>query len=219
MERPENRRFAGEPRDAISDDRGNYVAAAITIVRAYLEAGCPGVLQPLASFQDWSRLVRSALVWLGRVDPLETMEKVVRKIQEINGSYRCCFCMETSCPDRAFLSTNELKNSANINEEFRIALMPVVGGRGSIETVALGVWLSCYKNRIVGGFKIVSERDKHSKQNKWALISAGGAGGCGYYSITHVETVRDENDSCIESLGTLDTRNPPHHPQRLFRRG
>ena len=55
-------------------NRGAYIAAPLTIVRAYLAAGCPGELLSLASFEDWSRLVRSALVWLGRADPVATME-------------------------------------------------------------------------------------------------------------------------------------------------
>ena len=55
-------------------DRGSYIAAALTIVRAYLAADCPGLLPPVASFRDWSHLVRSPLVWLGRADPVDTME-------------------------------------------------------------------------------------------------------------------------------------------------
>src|SRR5262249_24846685 len=74
MERPELRRFKQDPLALILADRGRYVAACLTIVRAYLKAGCPGELPALASFGDWSRLVRSALVWLGQADPLLTME-------------------------------------------------------------------------------------------------------------------------------------------------
>jgi putative DNA primase/helicase len=75
MERPELRQFRGNPVAAILSDRGRYVAACLTIVRAYLEAGCPNPYPTLASFDDWSRLVRSALVWLGCTDPCDTMEK------------------------------------------------------------------------------------------------------------------------------------------------
>ena len=74
LERPELRQFKGNPLETVLADRGRYVAAALTVVRAYLAAGCPDALPPLASFEDWSRLVRSALVWLGRADPVETME-------------------------------------------------------------------------------------------------------------------------------------------------
>ena len=54
MERPELRQFTGNPVQTVLDDRGRYVAAALTVARAYQAAGCPGQLSPLASFEDWS---------------------------------------------------------------------------------------------------------------------------------------------------------------------
>jgi putative DNA primase/helicase len=75
MERPEQRTFSGKPHERILRDRGLYVAAALTISLAYAVAGFPGELDELASFEDWSNCVRSPLVWLGRADPLDTMEK------------------------------------------------------------------------------------------------------------------------------------------------
>ena len=54
-------------------NRGRYVAACLTIVRAYALAGRPGKLAPLLSFEAWSDNVRSALVWLGRPDVAETL--------------------------------------------------------------------------------------------------------------------------------------------------
>jgi|ERR1700722_9782726 len=40
------------------------VSACLMIARASIEEGKPGKLNPIASFRDWSDLVRSALVWL-----------------------------------------------------------------------------------------------------------------------------------------------------------
>ena len=74
-ERPELRRFGSKPAQTILADRGPYIAACLTIVRAYHFAGRPERLAPLASFEDWSDMVRSALVWLGEDDPISTMEK------------------------------------------------------------------------------------------------------------------------------------------------
>jgi putative DNA primase/helicase len=75
QERPELRRFAVKPAQIVLADRGPYIAACLTIVRAYHLAGRPGCLSPLASFESWSDSVRSALVWLGEDDPAVTMEK------------------------------------------------------------------------------------------------------------------------------------------------
>lgn len=50
-ERPELRRFRWRPVAAVLADRGRYVAAALTVVRAYVAAGMPGRAPRLASFE------------------------------------------------------------------------------------------------------------------------------------------------------------------------
>jgi hypothetical protein len=63
-ERPEERRFRVDLHDWVPRNRGRLVAAALTVVRAYLAAGEPmkGRLPNFARFEDWSRLVREPLV-------------------------------------------------------------------------------------------------------------------------------------------------------------
>ena len=75
VERPELRQFSGKPTDRILSERGRYVAAVLTIVRAYITADFPDACPALASFEDWSLFVRSPLVWLGCADPADTIEK------------------------------------------------------------------------------------------------------------------------------------------------
>jgi hypothetical protein len=77
MEQPESRDFAGDPVATVMADRGAYIAACLTICRAYVAAGRPKPKPrppKLASFGEWSDTVRSALVWLERDDCVTTME-------------------------------------------------------------------------------------------------------------------------------------------------
>ncbi len=74
MEKPELRTFEGNPMRDILADRGKYIAAALTICRAYIVAGRPERRTQLASFNEWSDTVRSALVWLGEADPVDSMD-------------------------------------------------------------------------------------------------------------------------------------------------
>jgi putative DNA primase/helicase len=74
MERPELRQFDFDPIERVLADRGKYIAAALTIARAYVVAGRPGRLPKLGSFEGWSDLVRSSLVWLGKADVVASME-------------------------------------------------------------------------------------------------------------------------------------------------
>ena len=74
MERPELRVFAGDPVRDVLANRGVYVAAALTICRAYITAGRPNPVKPLASFDGWSNTVASALAWLGKADCISSVE-------------------------------------------------------------------------------------------------------------------------------------------------
>jgi len=75
-ERPELRVFQRDTLEFAADNRGVYVAAALTIVRAYLVAGSPSVCGPFGSYAAWSTMVRSPLVWLDEPDPIISMEGI-----------------------------------------------------------------------------------------------------------------------------------------------
>jgi putative DNA primase/helicase len=76
QERPETRAFKHDPIKMVLDDRGKYLAAIFTIARAYMAAGqsLPSKAIPLAGFDEWSRMVRYPLMWLGSEDPARSME-------------------------------------------------------------------------------------------------------------------------------------------------
>ena len=77
VERPEEREFPRNLYDWIPANRPALVRAVLTMLRGYVVAGRPK--QPIknfARFEDWSGLVRSALVWLGEADPLGGREQL-----------------------------------------------------------------------------------------------------------------------------------------------
>ena len=178
MERPELRQFSGHPFDRVLSDRSRYVSAALTIVRAYLLAGCPGVLPALASFEEWSRLVRSALVWLGRADPAATMDQARADdpdraiLLEFVEGWRS----DPGLADRR-VTTGELRAMVEGGTEphggqpgLRGVLIKVAGQSDSgIDAVKLGRWLSSQRGRVIDGVKLCSEMDSHSKQHRWFL--------------------------------------------------
>ena len=61
VERPELREFKKDALDHAANHRAAYVAAVLTIIRAYLAAGAPQVCGPFGSYTAWSRMVRSPL--------------------------------------------------------------------------------------------------------------------------------------------------------------
>jgi phage/plasmid primase-like uncharacterized protein len=68
--RPETRTFSLRPDQLVIRDRGKYIAAALTIVRAYIVSKYKQECDPLASFEGWSQFCREPLLWLGCGDPI-----------------------------------------------------------------------------------------------------------------------------------------------------
>jgi hypothetical protein len=57
----------------IAENRLQLLAGALTILRAYIVDGRPDMKLPAwGSFEGWSALVRSAVVWVGMPDPGQT---------------------------------------------------------------------------------------------------------------------------------------------------
>ena len=176
MERPELRQFRGDPVMTVLGDRGAYIAAVLTIVRAYLAAGCPN-FQPLASFNDWSRLIRSSLIWLGCEDPLKTME-AARNDDPSRANLRAVVAAWLSVigPNKP-MTTGDLREAAcSISNDGgdmalnkAIAAVACAPGRSEIDPVRLGRWLARNKGRVVDQHKIIGANDGHSKQVLWYL--------------------------------------------------
>lgn len=106
VERPELRRFAFDPIARVLENRGAYVAAALTIARAYRAAGLPEVCPPIGSYSDWSRTARAPLIWLDEADPIDSMETArmedpeLMSIRELIGHWR-----EQLAPNEGYTST------------------------------------------------------------------------------------------------------------------
>lgn len=77
LENPEHRPLdtylhperAGRLFEYVLERRAELVRHMLTIIRAYAVAGCPNQLT-LGTFEAWARLVASAIVWSGGVDPM-----------------------------------------------------------------------------------------------------------------------------------------------------
>lgn len=69
---PERQAHPFDPVEYVATHRGILIAAALTVLRAWMVAGQP-IVDPatLGSFEAWSRIVPQVLVWLGLPNPLE----------------------------------------------------------------------------------------------------------------------------------------------------
>lgn len=190
VERPELRTFTGNPFATILADRGSYIAAVLTICRAYLVAGQPDKRPPLASFEEWSNMVRSALTWLGRADPVDTMEAA----REDDPQTNTLRGLIAAWPDEPPLSVGDLVARANERDDGELrrpdlheVLSTMAGGRGVIEPRTVAAALRRWKGRIVDGAKL--DVDKLRKVPRWMVVGSTKSRGAG----RRAQDARDES--------------------------
>src|SRR6202158_869705 len=154
MERPELRVFPFNPVDRVLGDRGRYIAAVLTIARAYQAAGMPGLLAPLASFGEWSRLVRSPLVWLGRTDPVVTIERSREEDPTLNqlrlflNSWREEIGMGFDNRKTAAEILNLIRETPSFDDDEKSGVASALATIGA-DAHKLGMWLHRNKGRVV----------------------------------------------------------------------
>jgi putative DNA primase/helicase len=177
-ERPELRSFQHDPLKHVLNNREAYVAAALTITRAYLAAGAPRQkCGPLGSYPEWSRMVRSPLVWLGELDPVESMNTARAEDPELNDirelfelwpgyfdldeRYTTGRIIEVACEAPAANDFNR--------QPLKDLLQRAAGDRegGGISAIRLGWWLRGISGRIEGGLRLNMGRLNKAKVCFW----------------------------------------------------
>jgi putative DNA primase/helicase len=172
-ENPELRTFKLDPLVKIRANRGKYVAACLTIARAYIVAGRPDALPPLASYAEWSSIVRDPLVWLGCNDAVSTME-TLRQEDPKGAERHNVFAAWKSAigvsKGRAAVTQELLDKAAQHTElhEALLAVSPQRFGEAKIDPRALGKWLSAQEKSIAAGCKLMTDRTNKARP-KWYL--------------------------------------------------
>jgi putative DNA primase/helicase len=156
-ERPELRRFSRSALRTASANRPTYVAAALTVMRGYLAAGAPEKCGPFGSYEDWSRMVRSPLIWLGEPDPVASVDTSQAEDPELADLRELLqwWCDALNPEPERYLSARivEIGNEAPVGfntNPLRDLLLRIAGGKnGEISTKRLGEWLQRNSGRVV----------------------------------------------------------------------
>jgi putative DNA primase/helicase len=183
IERPELRSFEGSPLERVLANRGRYIRAALVIALAYRAAGMPERLSiAIDPFKEWSDNVRSALVWLGYVDPLQTMEAVREndpRRQARIALFQAIFNAYGSDPQPAVKMIEHAKSgiirkpgqrildgvpSADA-ENLKGAIIDYTDNR--LDSRYLGTRLHQDDGKIFGGLRLCSAPDAHTKIKLW----------------------------------------------------
>jgi len=166
-ERPENRFFDVNLHEAVPTMRPQLVQSALTILRAYTTAGRPDQnIEPYGRFEEWSNLVRAALVWAGCADPclsrvaLEEADPVRAQLRGVLTSWSRTFGKMT-------ITVQELIQNALTEPQGNLydALATVAPGKqaGELDATRLGRWIGRHAKRVQDGFRIEKMGERQHK--------------------------------------------------------
>jgi hypothetical protein len=184
LEHPEEREGFKFPdlREYVRENRTALLAAALTILRGYCAAGRPAQnLKPWGSFEEWSKLVRSAVVWCGLKDPGESRKELRdRSDQEAGALQAILGGIEYLDSLKTGLTVSEIIKRLNPPRDkteqapadehtalvaFREALLmtcPAKGGQNFPTARSIGMKFNHLKGRIAGGKYLHREESNHT---------------------------------------------------------
>lgn len=178
LENPEDQEFKGDPVGTVLADRGKYVAACLTVALAYISAGSPDKCKRLPSYPAWSDLPRSALVWLGKPDPVLSMATAREEDPAREARSAVFAAWHGGVPHKdAGYSTAELVGMAEaklmnelVRPSLRAAFMRVAADKtgSGISPERLGKWLRKASNIRVGSWKLTINREDIYRP-KWLM--------------------------------------------------
>jgi putative DNA primase/helicase len=155
----QSRKFTSNPLAMVLADRGKYIAAALTIMRAHHLAGYPGAkdLSAFVGFDDWSRVVRGALVWLGKADPVSTLD--VGRADDPQRNERQAFVEALgSTMARSETTAITLAEMEKLPDypDLKEALSRFISPNGVFNKVKAGHWLAKFRNEPFEGKRLKS---------------------------------------------------------------
>ena len=140
-------------------ERGRFVSAVLTIVRAWIAAGRPtSECKTSAGFAEWSDLCRQPLLWLGFSDPTEsvleamaddpdreTLARLLEAWQSVFGNTPMMVREAVTC----------ISDNPNEHVDLHEVLHDIADDRGEINRRKLGRWIKRHEGRIVDGRRFI----------------------------------------------------------------
>jgi hypothetical protein len=166
----------------VPEHRAELVAAALTVLRAFIVAGSPGAeeLEAFGRFEAWSMLIRAALVWLGEPDPCISRESIARDdpVRAFAGSL--IEMLEAAFPRKEFTAQEAIEAGRATDEVSRelkfpglqVALMDMIPRSGTYASIAVGRALKKMDGQVRNGLRFEVARGQYSP-TRFRIIKPG----------------------------------------------
>lgn len=154
--------------DSVFDMRGALLRDALTVLRGYFAAGRPPMppeWRPWGHpFDGWSDLIRGALAWLGADDPAEARRGVQMSAE--SGSETLTEVLGLLGGTDKWRSTKDLM-TGQLGRALQACLAEKQGEELSVK--AVGRRLVALRQRVLGGKRLVSKKDKAAEVLLWRV--------------------------------------------------
>lgn len=152
-------------------ERARYVAAALTVVRAWQAAGSPQAGgQALAGFGRWTELCRQPLLWLGLPDPVASIREAItedpdrQRLEALLTAWFACFERRATKVREATSIFGGKPAEADLLE----ILLEIADERGGVNPEVLGKWIKRHKRQRANGLQFV-EAEKAQGVARWRV--------------------------------------------------
>jgi hypothetical protein len=153
-------------------ERGRYVSAALTIVRAWIVAGRPKTAcRPLAGYGDWSDLCRQPLLWLNCADPSLSIFEAMSEDPDRETLGRLLMAWQSvfgRMPAMVRDAVKQTQGPLDEQIELREVLHDIADERGEINRRKLGWWIRRNAGRIIDGRRFV-RASGHRSAEAWQV--------------------------------------------------
>jgi hypothetical protein len=178
LERPEEKTFDVDLRTYIPQHRPQLVKAGLTILRAYFIAGKPVQnIKQFGRFEEWSNLIRSAIVWLGMADPCESRREIEEsdpvRIQ-LSALFTAWYNIFGEQPIKVKTLVHEAvirmtQEPDDTQESLYDVILDLVGdNKDVINKRSLAKKLFAYKNRIENGLRL-EQGERNQGTTQWRI--------------------------------------------------
>jgi NrS-1 polymerase HBD domain len=185
MEKPEERTgFQHTPLlPWVKEQHPRLVTAALTVLRAYVLAGCPSQGVVLGSFEAWSDLVRQALLWCGQPDPCEGRTNIeaesdedYQKLSALLLSWHACYgtqarTLKQVIDDSAVRapSAPALPNEWNRLSDALAEFDSKYDGK-QLDTKRIGKAFRSVEKRVIGNLRLIRAPGGHGGVIEWRVL-------------------------------------------------
>lgn len=136
-------------------ERGRFVSAALTIVRAWIVAGRPkSACKAVSGYHDWSDLCRQPLLWLGCADPTDSVFEAMAEDPDRETLGRLLAAWQSAF-GKAGAMVRDAVRRASEHAELREILFDIAEERGVLNRWKLGWWLKQHTGQIADGLRLM----------------------------------------------------------------